>query len=274
MKQGRDHACTRHLLELGANPSQPDAEGRTALHMFYNACSAYMFLYHPEDIDTWAQDKTGKTVLHYMAWSSQSAAQELIRCTRTKEMPQLLVKDLQGKSILHYATQRGNIDLIDFLLARPEVATLCMPDYYGRTLLHHATESGRVSTIDLFLARDFDPDALDNKGHTILHHACRWGNVKAVKHLVDLGFTYQLDVVDHEKRTPFQLAEYYRSKAVILYLQQLRPDKGASFEKRDKITVVTEPSDIVKLKLLLSSKNALVLLLLVLFILYGVWRYR
>ncbi|KAI4619240.1 uncharacterized protein J4E87_007828 [Alternaria ethzedia] len=251
---------------------EPDAEGRTALHMFYNPIVAYMFQYHTEDIDTWAQDNTGKTALHYMAWSSRSTVQELIRCSQKEEMRQLSVKDSQGKSILHYATQRGNTDLIEFLLARPEAPTLCMPDYHGRTLLHYATESGRVSTIDLYLAWHFDPDVVDSKGRTMLHHACQWGNVKAVEHLVDLGFEYQLDAVDDEKRTPLQLAKHYRSRAVVEYIQQLRPDKEVGDDKDVKITAMIGGSRLAKLKSRSMPNKALFFLLLVSFLLYGFWR--
>lgn len=272
MKQGSDYACTRHLLQLGANPSQPDAEGRTALHMFYNPIVSYMFQYHTDDIDIWSQDNTGKTILHYMAWSSRSTVQELMRCSQKEEMRQLSVKDSQGKSILHYATQRGNTDLIEFLLARPEAPTLCMPDYHGRTLLHYATESGRVSTIDLYLARHFDPHAVDSKGRTMLHHACQWGNVKAVEHLVDQGFEYQLDAVDDEKRTALQLAKHYRSRAVVEYIQQLRLDKEVSDDKDMKITAMIGESRLAKLKSQSMPNKALSFLLLVIFVLYGFWR--
>lgn len=130
--------------------------------------------------------------------------------------------------MLHYAVQRGNFNLITFLLARPDAATLCMPDCLGRTLLHYATESSRTETIGLFLSRDFDIDAVDDKGRTVLHHACQWRNLKAVKHPVNLGFINQLDVVDHYKWTPTQLTEIYRSKAVVEYLRDLRPNLTVS----------------------------------------------
>lgn len=231
VKQGRGHECTRYLLELGADAYQPDVEGRTALHIFYNAVTAYMFQNYADDIDTWAQDKSGMTILHYLSWSSRSTAQDLLRCSATDSLPQLSIKDTQGKSVLHYATQRGNLDLIAFLLARPEVAALCMPDNLRRTLLHYATESSRTETIDLFISRGLDPNATDMNGHTVLHHVCEWGNLKAVKHLINLGFAYQLDAVDHNKRTPLQAAKLYRSDAVVDYILKVRPNQTAGTEE-------------------------------------------
>jgi ankyrin repeat protein len=272
VKHGRDNTCARYLLELGANPSQPDAEGRTALHMFYNPVTAWMFQYHSNDIDTWAQDTTGRTVLHYLAWSSQSTRQELMRCLQPADKLQLSIKDSQGRSILHYAAQRGNIDLIKFLLGRPEAASLCMPDSLGRTLLHHATESGRVSTIDLFLAHHLDRDAVDNRGHTILHHACQWGNLRAVKHLLDLGFEYQLDTVDNEKLTPLQLARQYRSESVVQYLQEFRSEQEASSKESDNDAFTSGPTALAKLQSRLTSTKARLLVLLMLLFLYQIWR--
>jgi ankyrin repeat protein len=208
------------------------------MHTFYNAVTAYMFKHHIEDIDTWAQDSKGMTILHYLSWSSRSAVQDLIRCTKpgmfslnkcqSSVTSQLSIKDAQGKSVLHYAVQRGNLGLITFLLDRPDAVTLGMPDYLGCTLLHYATESSRTEAIDLFLYRGLDIDAADDKGRTVLHHACQWGNLKAVKHLLDLGFEHQLDVVDHDKRTPMQLAELYRSKAVVEYLRDIYSDQTVS----------------------------------------------
>jgi ankyrin repeat protein len=272
MKQGRDTTCARQLLDLGANLSQPDAEGRTALHMFYNPITAWMFQYHSNDIHIWAQDTMGRTVLHYLAWSSQSTTQELTRCLQTADVPPLLIKDSQGSSILHYAAQRGNLDLINFLLDHPQAATLCMPDYLGRTLLHHATESGQISTIDLFLARHINPDAVDNKGHTILHHACQWGNLKAVKHLLDLGFEHQLSAVDDNKQTPLQLARHYRSKAVVQYLQGFCSGKETSGGESDNGTVTSGPTVLAKLQSRLPSGKALLLFLLMHYFLYRIWR--
>lgn len=258
----------QHLLELGAHPSQPDSEGRTALHMFYNPIMTYMFQFHSTEIDTWAQDIEGRTVLHYLAWSSRSTTQELTRCLQSVDTPQLSIKDSEGRSILHYAAQRGNTEFINFLLGLPGAATLCMPDYHDRTLLHHATESGRVHTIDLFLARQIDPDALDDQGRTMLHHACQWGNLKAVKHLLDLGFEYQLDAVDERDRTPLQLARHYRSKAVVEYLQRLGLEKEYSGQENNKQNVAHAPIRLSYLGAWSSTTNALLLSLLIFLIPY------
>jgi len=174
------------------------------------------------------------TALHYLAWSSRSTPQDLVRCTNTdsfstyrshlRTTSQFSIKDEEGKSVLHCAVQRGNRNSIEYLIARPDATILSMPDYFGRTLLHYATESSRTDTIDLLRSRGFDIGAIDNNGRMVLHHACQWGNLQAVKHLMYLGVESQLDVVDHDNRTPLQLAELYRSKAVVEYLKELRPD--------------------------------------------------
>jgi ankyrin repeat protein len=240
--------------------------------MFYNNATTSIFKYHTSEIDTWAQDQTGMTVLHYLAWSSRSTTQDLVRCFPTKDMPQLSIKDAQGKSVLHYATQRGNIELINFLLSRPEAATLCMCDHLGRTLLHYATESSRVTTIDLFLSLHYDPDTTDDAGRTILHHACQWGNLKAVKHLVNLGLEHQLDALDHDKRTPLQLAIAYRSRAVVRYLQAMQPNDGLNEQLSDKSGVMHTKKSLVECTGISSKWSFLVLTLLIHLVFWIVYR--
>ncbi|KAF2014999.1 ankyrin [Aaosphaeria arxii CBS 175.79] len=233
IRRGRDHECTCRLLALGADLCQPDSSGRSALHTFYNSITAYVFQYHLDDIDTWAQDSNGMTVLHYLSWSRRSHPQELLRCdgvdnfSTTRRSPshatsQLAIKDRQGKSMLHYATRRGNLDLICTLLQRPDAASLSMPDYQGRSLLHYATESSRTEVIDVFLTRGVDINVVDSQGRNALHHACMWGNEIAVKHLVGLEFAHLLDAVDNDGKTPIMVASHYRSHSVLQYLSGMR----------------------------------------------------
>ncbi|KAF2656072.1 ankyrin [Lophiostoma macrostomum CBS 122681] len=220
IQRGIDYECARLLLDNGADPSQQDVQGRSPLHQFYNPVVQQILLLQRESIDPYLQDCRGMTILHWVAWSRRSNAQQFIWPTKQmKGSSNLSILDAQGKSILHYAVQRGNLDLIRFLLNGDHSTTLSRPDYSGRTLLHYATESGKVETIDMLRDKGFRLVEIDNGGRTVLHHAAIRGNLAAAQRLVELGVIGQIPHQDHEHQTPEDLAKHHCSDSVLHYLQ-------------------------------------------------------
>jgi ankyrin repeat protein len=232
VQQGNDFECARLLLENGADAFQQDTEGRSALHYFYNEVVRQLLLYYADDIDPWMQDRSGMTVLHWASWSRSSSRQALT-CFPHKggESSCYGVKDVHGKSMLHYAVQRGNADLIAFFLASPDAATMSMSDFSGKTILHCATESGRPDTINTMLEVGIDLDVVDNQGRSVLHHAAMRGNLLAAQRLVELGASYQLSRKDKNGQTPADLACRYSSELVQDYFESLG-HQGHVSEKR------------------------------------------
>ncbi|CAN9191256.1 unnamed protein product [Alternaria alternata] len=222
VQQGTDFDCARLLLRHGADAFQQDNEGRSALHYFHNEVVRQLLLYYADDIDPWMQDRSGMTVLHWASWSRSSSHQTFI-CfpTKAEKSSCYRLKDMYGKSMLHYAVQRGNADLIAFFLASPDAAAMSMPDFSGRSLLHHATESGRPDTINMMLDRGIDLDTVDDQGRTVLHHAAMRGNLVAAQRLIELGATHQLSCKDHGDQTPADIACQYGSEAVQDYFRTL-----------------------------------------------------
>ncbi|OWY46977.1 ankryin repeat S-palmitoyl transferase [Alternaria alternata] len=222
VQQGTNFECARLLLENGADAFQQDNEGRSALHYFYNDVVRQILLYYADGIDPWMQDRRGLTVLHWVSWSSRSSHRALVSFPhKSGEWSSYGVKDIHGRSMLHYAVKRGNADLIAFLLASPDAAAMSMPDLAGETLLHHATESGRPDTINVMLERSIDLDVTDSQGRTVLHHAAMRGNLVAAQRLIELGATHQLSYKDHSNQTPADLACQYASDAVQDYFETL-----------------------------------------------------
>jgi ankyrin repeat protein len=190
-------------------------------------------LYHADDVDPWMQDRSGMSVLHWASWSRSSSHQTFLCFPNRPGEPSChSLKDVYGKSMLHYAVQRGNADLIAFFLAGPDAAAMSMPDFSGRTLLHYATESGRPDTINLMLERGIDLDTIDDQGRTVLHHAAMRGNLIAAQRLIAQGATHQLSYKDHSDQTPADLACQYASKAVVDYFETLG-HSGVCSRKQD-----------------------------------------
>ena len=232
VQQGTNFECARLLLDNGADAFQQDNEGRSALHYFYNDVVRQILLYYADGIDPWMQDRRGLTVLHWVSWSSRSSHRALVSFPhKSGERSSYGVKDIYGRSMLHYAVKRGNADLIGFLLASPDAAAMSMPDLAGETLLHHATESGRPDTINVMLERGIDLDVTDSQGRTVLHHAAMRGNLVAAQRLIELGATHQLSYKDHNDQTPADLACQYASESVQHFFETLG-HSGVDIRKR------------------------------------------
>ncbi|CAG5165756.1 uncharacterized protein ALTATR162_LOCUS6835 [Alternaria atra] len=60
VQQDRDFECARLLLKHGADAFQQDAQGRSALHYFYNEVVRQLLLYYADEIDPWMQDQQGR----------------------------------------------------------------------------------------------------------------------------------------------------------------------------------------------------------------------
>ncbi|KAH8725180.1 ankyrin repeat-containing domain protein [Phaeosphaeriaceae sp. PMI808] len=221
-QRGGSYECARRLLDNGADLFLQDVEGRSPLHHFYNGVIEQILLRYRDEIDPWMQDGRGRTLLHWAAWSRRSSHQILPSLHQDHgESTCLDIKDAEGKSMLHYAVRRGNLDLVTFLFNNPNASTLAMPDFSGRTLLHYATESGRTETITYLLNKGFSLNSVDNDGRTVLHHAAKRGNLAASQHLIALSTIDQLAYEDHYGLTSLQLAQRYNSYSIIEYFESL-----------------------------------------------------
>lgn len=223
----QDEDCTRLLLSKGADPYCQDFEGRTALHTFYNQTSERIIQMNYDDLDPWTQDQEGMTLLHYLCRSNKSTVALLQRVVHnsvqtTKTQHSCLdLRDFIGRSMLHFAVQRGNIEIIKFFLAHPSFDTLAKPDWKGKTLLHYATESSRTHAIDIVHQEGFDLQETDASGCTALHHAAMRDNLAAFIRLLDLGAWNQLSSTNRNNQTPYETAVSYRAKDVAAYLEKL-----------------------------------------------------
>ncbi|KAF2007562.1 ankyrin [Amniculicola lignicola CBS 123094] len=183
VQQSSNYECVRHLLDNGADLGRQDMKGRTPLHGYYNNISQQILLFNQDEVDPWIQDSQGMTILHWVSRSRKSTLQSLLLSSPLQQAntaSPFKLKDIQGKSMLHYAVQRGNLELINFFLASPYADSMSMPDHLGRTLLHYATESSQVGiVIDLLLERGLDLNAEDDNRYTVMHHAAMRDNATA-----------------------------------------------------------------------------------------------
>ncbi|KAF2642204.1 ankyrin, partial [Massarina eburnea CBS 473.64] len=163
LRIGRDYTCARKLISMGADATREDKDARTPLHSFFNDAISYFLRLHREYIDADAQDTRGMTMSHWACWTSKSVPEEIAWAFTSSTSTTL---DVHGKSFLHFAVERGNIALVQYLLSSPQISEMSASDFEGRTLLHYATASGRaVQMMDTIMRHmRIDVQATDNHG--------------------------------------------------------------------------------------------------------------
>ena len=229
-KRGSSYECVRLLLSNGADISRQSKDGATPLHTFYNDTVGFVVHYYREHLDLSIQDFRGMTILHWISWTRKTTLADitvkiypLVTAAQSPGINAAYnVRDNNGKTMIHYATERGNVPLVEFLLSQMKTLATSITDYSGCSLLHYAVGSSRVELIDRLLQQGLNLDSVDQDGKTVMHHAAMRGNLTAVKQLMNMNAGYQLSAEDKQGRTPFQLAETCGSQSVVDYLRSER----------------------------------------------------
>jgi ankyrin repeat protein len=168
---------------------------------------------HREAIDDeiMTPDTAGMTILQYAAWSSKSEPHHLVPYLQFDEIYSFLARDYAGRSLLHFAAQRGNIAILKYFLSLPLDVGLKSRDMSGQSVLHYAVHSKRTEAIDILVSNGADINAVDTKGRTVLHCAAARNNLAAIERVVALCGRSILHLRDQDGRTTAELA--YRYKA-------------------------------------------------------------
>eukprot|EP00051_Salpingoeca_urceolata_P022211 m.356680 g.356680 ORF g.356680 m.356680 type:complete len:1009 (-) comp19932_c3_seq2:259-3285(-) len=152
-----------------------------------------------------------------------------------------LIVDRQGFTAMHYAAERGLLDVVVFL-AQHHPESIDRPGHKGQTPLHRAAAAGMVVAVGILLSCGADPDARDDNGATpaelasranhpgtclvLAYHgpgasatlatfaqtrtggtifqAARLGDVALVRNLLSTGAS--LNAVDPQGNTPLKIA--------------------------------------------------------------------
>jgi len=89
-----------------------------------------------------------------------------------------LLKDPQGLTLLHWAADRGQVEMARLLLERDD-KLLDLQDSEGQTALHYAASCGHLDMVRLLLSSGADREVADEEGAT----ACNQETEEAVRRL-------------------------------------------------------------------------------------------
>lgn len=205
------------MIERGADITHACADGSGPLHTFFNDVVSRVVLCHGEYLEANTRNTIGRTPLHYLAWSSRSTARDAR--AYLSDVSGLTAQDDEGRTPLHFAARRGNIELVRYFLTLIPTYEINRAAYDGRTAFHYAVESRRVDVLNVLQKGGMDIFKRDRQGRSVLHQAALIDNVEAVKCVLAITGKQELDSEDTDGGNPFHLACRYSALSVMEYLQ-------------------------------------------------------
>lgn len=213
---GNHHKCLSILLKNGALVGHLDCSGRTALHWacYYGSKKTAKLLLEYE-ADMYQKDFQKKTSLHCATYPENSCTLKLMlkKIPLTQGVDYL---DEDNMTPLMWAAFYGNVDNVKMLLKRrPNCA---MKDIEGKTALHWAACCKHNSCCSVLLKNDPSlATQKDNQGRVPLHIACGEGN-SAITEILLQSQNTKVGVRDGLRRTPLHWASGNNYKIYWLYI--------------------------------------------------------
>ncbi|CAN1167610.1 Probable protein S-acyltransferase 23 [Linum perenne] len=191
-----------YVEQEGASLSVPDGHGYYALQWaaLGNFTHLVQFIIeHGADVN--AVDHSGQTALHWAAVRGLTSVADLL----IQNGARVEAADASGYRAVHVAAQYGQTAFLNHIVVNYH-ADFDAPDDNGKSPLHWAAYKGNVDTIRLLLFREASQEKQDKEGCTPLHWAALAGHAEACSVLVHAGTKKELSVKDKAGFTPAQLA--------------------------------------------------------------------
>eukprot|EP00062_Callorhinchus_milii_P017448 gi/632969845/ref/XP_007901308.1/ PREDICTED: ankycorbin isoform X5 [Callorhinchus milii] len=134
--------------------------------------------------------------------------------------------DNEGKSALHLAATKGQLECLGAMLAHG--VDVMVPDVSGLNVLHLASKNSHQECVKKILQSKCPVECADTNGRTAVHHAASGGSVSIVQLLCEQKCP--INTKDVEGFTPLIQAAQSNHAEVCRYLI----DQGADIDARDK----------------------------------------
>ncbi|KAK3607959.1 hypothetical protein CHS0354_006558 [Potamilus streckersoni] len=239
---GGNVSILEYLITQGLDPWCTTSSGQTLLHL---SCisgrlekTQYLLEKYPDMIKM--TDKSNRTPSHYAAfggnashiqplikqgldlWCGTAIQQTLLKrsCeTGHLEIMKELVKkfpdcihrlDSNGETTAHYASESGNISVLQYLIKQEDDNNLKTPAYY-------AAQISNVSILQCLMYKGLNPWCRTVTQETLLHKSCLSGQLEMTQYLLE-KYPDMVNEVDNGKRTP---AHYASQRSTVSVLQCL-----------------------------------------------------
>ena len=230
MVRADNYDVARTLLENGADLSSRAIDGKTPLHTFFNTTVSQVLM-RDEWVEKVLSDSEHLSIAHMLAWSSRSTV-ALFQRGLLYDHGDMMSTDSFGRTSVHFATSRGNIDILSYLLSQLSLEQVEKRDDSGRTPFLYAAESSRApQVIDMLEAKGCDVSVVDSADRGALHWAARWKNFDAVKRLVTRVDEGALPFTNMKTLRISEEAKEKRAKDICQYIRDWEYSKGLGNEE-------------------------------------------
>lgn len=161
-------------------------------------------------------------------------------------------KSEQGYTAIHYASYRGNIDIINKLIENG--AEVEVTNKRGLNVLHMAAQGNQPNALVYFKDKYFlNIQSVDELGSTPLHWACYTGSENSVVFL--LSWSLDVNSKDREGLTPLHLAVMSERTRIIKKLLQRGADKKITDNKNRTAFNLAESKNKLQIMEMLKDKT-------------------
>ena len=210
-------------IALSGNISERRINGQTLFHLAVRKqklAIAEMFLRLGIDSSQGHTDTNENALVDAIRFDCLRTVQYCLLC---KCDP--CIKDMTGKSALHYAAGGANLEVIELLLERCDRISMGDRDYSGFSVIQWAIEGDSLDVIKLIMkyATAVDTLSRDQQAKTALHWAAHYGKAACCEELLKMQPTL-IDLQDSKGCTAMHFAAMAASQETILVLAKFNPN--------------------------------------------------
>ncbi|XP_048251521.1 serine/threonine-protein phosphatase 6 regulatory ankyrin repeat subunit A-like [Haliotis rufescens] len=238
-----------HLEEKGSSMLLVDVSGLSLLHTAAETGNVELaeFLLSKGKVDINTGDASGRTPVMLAAAAGHRIMFEFL----TKNQCDLSLKDTKTRGVLHYASQGGNLGIVQDVGCKDVNET----DRYNKTPVSYCVERGHKHIFDTLFNTGGDLSVVDTDKNTLLHFASKGGNQAIVEHLLSSGM-FDINAVNRDRRTPLLEAAFSGHADICQHLIVVGADvHRQDYDGNDVVLVAAQTRNLQLAECVLSVKK-------------------